>query len=404
VHYIHRSVSAAELAALYRAADIMLVTPLRDGMNLVAKEFVATRGDGDGVLLLSEFAGAAAELDGAVVVNPYDVDAVAASLAHALAMPAAERRARMQRLRRRVFTHDVHAWASGFLTQLEAVRPAVDAAAIAAPGPSLTTILAEAQRTMRLRLLLDYDGTLVPLVQSPELAAPDDEIVSLLEALAQSPGIQVDIVSGRPRETLADWFGQLPVALWAEHGFWRRAAVGQEWQPASLVVPDWLNRIRPILEQFTASTPGSHLEMKTASIAWHYRRAHRQFGARQAHELRMLLGDALSNQPCEVLEGKKVIEVRLGGVSKALVARRVQAEAADLTQLIAIGDDRTDDEFFRALPPASVTIAVGARPSDARYRVADYRAVRRLLRGILADARSSPRDVKAAASYGSAVA
>jgi trehalose 6-phosphate synthase/phosphatase len=384
VLYIHASVSPAELVALYRTANVMLVTPLRDGMNLVAKEFAASRPDEDGVLLLSEFAGAAAELDGAVVVNPYDVDAVAGSLEHALKMSAAERTARMKRLRRRVFDHDVHAWAQRFLKELEAVRPADTRRGLKGPEPSLPTVLATAAAASELRVLLDYDGTLVPLARSPELAAPDNEILSLLEALASARRIRVDLVSGRPRQTLEEWFGDLPVSLWAEHGFWYRPREMHDWQSSSLTIPDWLTRIRPILEQFTAHTPGSHVETKSASIAWHYRRAERDFGARQAHELRMLLGDALSNQPCEVLEGKRVIEVRLRGVSKALVAERVLAEMRSGGQLIAIGDDRTDNELFRALPLSSVTIAVGTSPSDARFRVPDHRAVRQLLRGFLA--------------------
>jgi trehalose 6-phosphate synthase/phosphatase len=147
-------------------------------------------------------------------------------------------------------------------------------------------------------------------------------------------------------------------------------------------MPDWIDRLRPILDQFTASTPGSHLEIKSASVAWHYRRAPREFGVRQAHELRMLLGDALSNQPFEVLEGKKVIEVRLRGVSKAVVAHQVQADAAD-SIVVAIGDDRADEDLFRALPVSSLTIGVGLRPSGARFRVKDYRDVRRLLRSLV---------------------
>ena len=119
VHYIHQSVSLSKLVALYSAADVMLVTPLRDGMNLVAKEFVASRIHDDGVLVLSEFAGAAEELAGAVLVNPYDIDAVANSLYAALSMPAAERRSRMRALRHRVHDYDVHHWAGDFLTRLE---------------------------------------------------------------------------------------------------------------------------------------------------------------------------------------------------------------------------------------------------------------------------------------------
>ena len=388
VHYVHQSVSRRDLVALYCAADVMLVTPLRDGMNLVAKEFVASRVDEDAVLVLSEFAGAAAELNGAITVNPYDIEGVADSIHRALSMSIEERRARMRTLRRRVLEHDVHAWADAFVQHLGALRPFEQHAAVLRPEPSLLSTLAAAQRTMKLRLLLDYDGTLVPLARSSDLAAPDDELLFLLERLSASPGLQVDIVSGRSHETLEQWFGHLPVSLWAEHGFWHRTRPGEAWQPAIIVAPDWMERVNPILEQFAISTPGSHVEVKSASIAWHYRCAPREFGARQAHELRMLLGDILSNQPLEVLEGKKVIEVRLRGVGKGLVARRAQAETGPGTVIVAIGDDRTDEELFRALPPSSLAVAVGRTCTNARFHLEDHRAVRRILRSLLAEDRS----------------
>ena len=223
VHYIHRAVSQTELAALFRAADVMLVTPLRDGMNLVAKEFIASRVDDDGVLVLSEFAGAAAELDGALTVNPYDVEAVASSVYRALSMSRPERTERMRRLRRRVCDHDVHAWARTFLEQLAAASARQSPVeTVSGPEPSLFTFLTEARRDRGLRLLLDYDGTLVPFARVPKLAAPDRDVVSLLAELATTQGIQLEIVSGRPRETLERWFGTLPIALCAEHGFWSR--------------------------------------------------------------------------------------------------------------------------------------------------------------------------------------
>ncbi|HEX6976412.1 MAG TPA: bifunctional alpha,alpha-trehalose-phosphate synthase (UDP-forming)/trehalose-phosphatase [Vicinamibacterales bacterium] len=391
VHYVHRSISERQLIALYSAADVMLVTPLRDGMNLVAKEFVASRPDEDGVLVLSEFAGASAELDGAVVVNPYDVDAVASTLHHALTMAGAERRARMQGLRRRVMEHDIHAWANGFVNHLMTSRPdPTPPGAPAAPEPSLVSALIQAQRTTTLRLLLDYDGTLVPFARSPELAAPDEELLALLSDLAAAASVSIDVVSGRPRQPLETWLGHLPLTLWAEHGFWHRAAGQAAWESAADVTSDWTERLRPILEQFTAATPGSRIEMKTASIAWHYRAADREYGARQAHELRMLLGDTLSNQPLEVIEGKKVIEVRLRGVSKALVGRRVSAEAASDVSIVAIGDDWTDEDMFRALPPASFTVAVGLRTSRARFRLDDHRAVRKMLRSLIVHGARSP--------------
>ncbi|MGH7617377.1 MAG: alpha,alpha-trehalose-phosphate synthase (UDP-forming) [Gemmatimonadaceae bacterium] len=132
IHYLHRAVSATMLLALYRAADVMLVTPVRDGMNLVAKEFVAARGDEDGVLILSEFAGAADELRDACIVNPYDVDGMADTIHTALSMAGEERARRMRRLRAHVFEHDIHRWAADFLGALGAA-PFASPAAVTEP-------------------------------------------------------------------------------------------------------------------------------------------------------------------------------------------------------------------------------------------------------------------------------
>ena len=119
VHYLHQGLPREELAAFYVAADVMLVTPLRDGMNLVAKEYVACRVDGGGVLLLSEFTGAARELKSALLVNPYDIDGVKDQLRKALTMPVVDSRRRMRSLRRQVLTFDVDRWAADFLRELE---------------------------------------------------------------------------------------------------------------------------------------------------------------------------------------------------------------------------------------------------------------------------------------------
>jgi trehalose 6-phosphate synthase/phosphatase len=379
MHYIHQSVTAQELAALYAAADVMLVTPLRDGMNLVAKEFAATRVDEDGVLVLSEFAGAAAELQGALTVNPYDTQAFADSIHRALAMPGAERRARMRSLRSRVCASDVFGWADSFIARMDRVRhqPARSC------DPPLAVVLREARRTKTLRLLLDYDGTLVPIARSPELAVPDEGLMTLLDELARTPGIDVDIVSGRPRESLDRWFAHLPLSLWAEHGLWHRRRGGHEWDATLPLDSEWMERVQPLLDQFAASTPGAHVETKTASLAWHFRESPREFGIRQAHELQLLLADLLANQPLEVLEGKKVIEVRARGVNKGLAAQRIHGEAGESAVMVAIGDDRSDDDLFRAMPPGSVTVAVGPAATAARYRLESHRSVRQLLASLV---------------------
>lgn len=379
VHYMYGSVSRHELAALYRAADVMLVTPLRDGMNLVAKEFVASRVDGDGVLVLSELAGASAELGDALIVNPYDVEAVASTIKQALTLTKDQRRTRMACLRTRVKHHDVHRWAGEFLSALRA-----DNAPVMMPAPAMVEWPALVRRlatAARLSVLLDYDGTLVPLAPLPKMATPDAELQALLRALADLPGVDVHVVSGRPRESLESWFGTLPVTLWAEHAFWHRHPRASQWESAAALPTDWMRKIAPILEQFTTITPGSFIEAKSVSLAWHYRLAEPAFGARQAHELRLLLGDTLSNQPLEVLEGHKVIEVRYRGMNKGAVAHHVGRSGADV--VLAIGDDRTDDDLFGALQHDAVTIAVGKRPSVARYWLPDCGTVRVLLRQLV---------------------
>ena len=232
-------------------------------------------------------------------------------------------------------------------------------------------------------LLLDYDGTLVPIAQAPDLAVPDGELLQLLGGLAARPGTRVHLISGRSRETLDRWFATLDVSLWAEHGIYQRVAPQGPWEPTAPIPSDWTSRVSPILEQFTANTPGSLIEKKGASVAWHYRIADVEFGARQAHELRMLLGDALSNQPLEVLEGKKVIEVRLRGVNKSVVAQRILAAPGRPPAMLAIGDDRTDDDLFNALPECAIRIAVGGSRSRATHQLPDHRAVRAFLQTLL---------------------
>jgi trehalose 6-phosphate synthase len=121
VHYLHQSFPREEMAALYLAADVMLVTPLRDGMNLVAKEYVATRYDEGGTLVLSEFTGAADELAGAYLVNPHDIEGMKNIIVQAATASPAEARRRMRAMRRRVGEHDVARWAAGFLDTLSQV-------------------------------------------------------------------------------------------------------------------------------------------------------------------------------------------------------------------------------------------------------------------------------------------
>jgi trehalose 6-phosphate synthase/phosphatase len=381
VHYIFRGLSAEDLVALYRAADVMLVTPLRDGMNLVAKEFIASRTDGDGVLVLSEFAGAAWELPEALQVNPYDTDGTSEVIFRALTMEPEERRVRLAPLRERVATFDVHRWVSSFLEQLErvtepATRSLSPTAGEAALRAELTRTL---ERNEELLVLLDYDGTLVPFTATPELARPDAALLHLLRTLAGRPDTEVHIVSGRGREALEQWIGSLPIWLHAEHGFWSRPPGQAEWTPAADIHGSWREPVLGILRDITARTPGSLIEVKAVAIAWHYRMADLETGARRANELRIHLNQLLSNQPVEILAGNRVLEIRPYGVHKGRIIPPMSPEREARTTILAIGDDRTDEDLFTSLPPHAVSARVGPGATRARFRLESTSAVRGLL-------------------------
>jgi trehalose 6-phosphate synthase/phosphatase len=378
--YLYRGLEAKHVVALYRAADVLLVTPIRDGMNLVAKEFIASRVDEEGVLVLSEFAGAASELAEAVQVNPYDVPRTAEAIKRALDMLPEERKLRMQGMRRRVLRYHVRRWVEDFLQALD--TQSSQARLTYTPRWEIDALAARIRGAPARALLLDYDGTLVNFASTPELARPDPELIQLLSALAALPATQVHIVSGRGRENLEHWLGKLPLSLHGEHGLWSRHAEGS-W--AQLPVPpgDWREPVLKILQDFSARTPGTLVEEKTVALAWHYRMADPEFGLFQANELKLHLNQMLSNAPIEVLTGEKVVEVRPHGVHKGKVVTPISHTSGPGSLLVALGDDRTDEDMFAAMPEEGVSIHVGEQPSKARYRLADVRSVRQFLRSLL---------------------
>ena len=384
VHYIYRGLSERELVALYRAADVMVVTPLRDGMNLVAKEFVASRTDGDGVLVLSEFAGASWELPEAIQVNPYDVEATAESYYRALSMGEEERRSRLAPLRARVQTYDVHRWTATFLEQLATCtrRKPESRQALAGLEAAKEELLTQLRDREELLALLDYDGTLVPYTATPELARPDPTLLELLSALASRPRTELHVVSGRARETLEQWLGSLPIALHAEHGFWSRLN-GSEWISAGDTGAGWREPALTILRDITARTPGSLIEVKSVALAWHYRMADREVGARRANELRLHLTQLLSNQPVEILAGHKIVEIRPYGINKGRIVPPLPPERLASTTLLAMGDDRTDEDLFAAVPPDAITVKVGPGATHARFRIDGVPAARSLLHSLV---------------------
>jgi trehalose 6-phosphate synthase/phosphatase len=388
IHSLHRSLSEDEITALYRAADVMLVTPLRDGMNLVAKEFVASRTDRDGVLVLSEFAGAASELGESLHVNPYDVDSMAWRIRQALLMPEYERRSRMRALRLRVMSHDADRWSQSFIDTLRRIRRE-DAGRELHSEEDPFVIAKRLRAAPELMLILDYDGTLMPFAPTPDAAQADDDVVQILRELAERPNTRVHVVTGRSRQSVERWLGHLNIGLHAEHGLWSRQHPEEPWTLLRPVQPRLKDKVRPILEHFTSTTRGSFVEEKTASIAWHYRLANadfmddNDFGEQQAKELRLLLSELLGNEPVQVLSGAKVVEVRPIGVNKGAVVPLILGDCTPAARIVAIGDDRTDEDLFSALPASAICIRASEGPSVARYRLGGPDEVRAFLRTLL---------------------
>jgi trehalose 6-phosphate synthase/phosphatase len=377
--YQYCNLSFEEIVSLYRLCDIALITPLRDGMNLVAKEFIASRPDLSGVLILSEMAGAAKEMGEALIINPFHLEEFSESILRALEMPPEEQARRNQALQERLKRYDINRWAEDFIQGMVETQSAEEGRrARALTGRALSNVVDRFRDASTRALLLDYDGTLVPFSDTPNLAKPDSALLELLKALAAEPANDVVIVSGRQRSDLESWFGELPIGLIAEHGVWMRPK-GSDWQPLKSIAPEWKNRVRPILQLHVDRLPGALLEEKEFSLAWHFRRADPEQSFMRARELLDDLADYTRNIDVQVLEGNKVLEVRRTNVTKGTAALDWLATVKP-EFVLAVGDDWTDEDLFRAMPPDAVTVRVGVARTAAAYHIGSHTAVRRLLR------------------------
>ena len=384
--YQYRNLGLNEIVALYRLCDVALITPLCDGMNLVAKEFMASRSDQKGVLILSEMAGAAKEMGEALIINPYYRDDFARAIEQALTMPADEQVRRNQLMQERLRRYNVVRWAEDFVQSLvSSQKNEIARRARELSGKALATVVEQYRNTSKRVLFLDYDGTLVPFASEPRLARPDAELIETLTALGSDPANQVTIISGRPRRSLEEWFGKLPLSMIAEHGAWLRNGSGI-WQMIKHLTATWKEQVRPILQLFVDRLPGASLEEKEFSLAWHYRRADPDQASLRARELMDDLAGFTRNIDVQVLEGNKVIEVRNSGVNKGVAAQEWLVRQ-DPQFIMGIGDDWTDEDLFRALPPRAFSVRVGVANTTARYFLSNHVAVRRMLRALLETSR-----------------
>jgi trehalose 6-phosphate synthase/phosphatase len=351
--------------ALYHIANFALVTPLRDGMNLVAKEYIAVKRDEPGMLILSEMAGAATELKEAIIINPNNIDEIEDALLEALKMPEEEKKTRMEKMRKTLSKQTVNKWAHDFTTELATIKDINILLQNKIIGvDSLKYIQKLYKKATKRLIILDYDGTLVPIVKNPELAIPDKQLIETLKQLAADKQNHLVISSGRDAEFLDKCFSELNLNLAAEHGaFFKEHGKWHENIRTNFPVDQ---EILDILQKTTDKTPGSRIEMKKTSISWHYRNSDKWLAELRKQQLINALMNPCTRLNLQIMRGNKVIEIKMVGVDKGIEATRLMnADKYDF--VLAMGDDITDEDMFHTMPPEAITIKVGSISDHARF-------------------------------------
>ena len=366
VTYFYHSFSLEELTAMYYVADIALVTPLRDGMNLVAKEYVATKCDNPGVLILSEMAGVAVEMSDAIQINPNDTDQIEYGICQALEMPIEEQKRRLKQMQALLSTQTVNKWAADFVKAMNLTFTKNDALRKKQLTEStIAQIKLKYNQAKQRLILLDYDGTLAAIQSRPEDASPSPELLSLLQQLSSDPANHIVINSGRDHFTLEKWLGNLPISMAAEHGaFYKENSI---WHKNSKET-DWGAGILSILQLFVEKTPGSRLEIKETALAWHYRESDAWLGSLRAQQLVKTLVSICARQKLQILQGHKVIELKSSEYNKGSEVNRLLSNKR-YDFMIAMGDDTTDDDMFQVLPLNAITIKIGDVSEVAQFNL-----------------------------------
>jgi trehalose 6-phosphate synthase/phosphatase len=382
VYYMYRSFPFHRLLPLYAIADVALVTPVRDGMNLVAKEYVASRTDDSGVLILSGTAGAEAELGEALVVNVYSKEELVDALVQAMKMPDEEQKRRMHTMRQRIIDYDIHYWTRSFIAGIEDMKKRKSQREHRKlTGNWEKKLLSDYRAGKKCLLIFDYDGTLISFSRRPEDATPDTELKRLLIVLAKTRKNHLAIVSGRDRSTMEQWLGEIPCSLVAEHGAWIREDMHSSWKAQRTVSTEWIRQVMPILKAYEARVPGSFVEEKELGLAWHFRKVSPELGEIRAHELFDNLNEYLANTDLQLMHGNKVIEIRPRGINKGQAAQSLLIrDSYDF--VLAIGDDWTDEDLFKALPEGAYSIKIGYGTTHARFFLDSPQACRRLLHAL----------------------
>ncbi|MDE1846501.1 MAG: bifunctional alpha,alpha-trehalose-phosphate synthase (UDP-forming)/trehalose-phosphatase [Candidatus Micrarchaeota archaeon] len=377
ITYQYRFLDSSTLSALFNMADVALVTPLRDGMNLIAKEYVASKLESPGVLVLSEMAGASKELGEAVMVNPNHPGEICNALETALTMPIEEQMRRMIAMQERVRSYDIVRWGNDFMKELAKLKEMQEVFNAKLLGGNEAALLSDHGKAGKALLLLDYDGTMVPFTEEPRKASPTKQTLDMLRSLCSDPKNEVVVTSGRDKATLDKWFSGIGVSLVAEHGVFIKER-GADWRLIRPLTAEWKPMIMPIINDYAGRLPGSFVEEKEFSIVWHYRKSESEFASLRVSELFDNLSKITANADVQVCKGNKIIEVKNSGVNKGVAAAHfINLHSPDF--ILAIGDDYTDEDTFKSLPKSAYSIRVGMAQSYARFNLHGTKDVQQLL-------------------------
>lgn len=392
VKYIFHSVDFEELLALYRHANVLFVASKRDGMNLVALEYIAAQDTRDpGVVVLSEFAGAASNLSHVTLVNPWNTSEAAERLAAVLALAPEARRERHAPVLKYLNKYDATNWAASFLKRLSADVPEIKPTIVLHPRTgALPKEFRERLNKNRIRILLDYDGTLVPIHENPEAATLPDALREKLRAWQSLENVEIILVSGRNPEFLAEQVEGLEISMAAEHGVRFYDHLRKTWTTLARMnkKSEWYDPARQIMQDYTFRVPDSFIERKEFGVAWHFRKSPVNFAEYQSRRLVEDLEWGLLRLPVSILRGKKVVEVRMLEASKGAFVSwyRSNHDEGKLREstLIAIGDDRTDEDMFEAVRSDGVAIKVGMEATRAPFRLREQTEVLPFLEQLMA--------------------
>ncbi|KAK2741345.1 threalose-6-phosphate phosphatase [Myotisia sp. PD_48] len=384
VQHYPQYLSRREYFALLRAADLGLITSVRDGLNTTSLEYIVCQHENRSPLILSEFSGAAGSLHNAIHINPWDLGGVAAAINMALKMTPEAKSEQHEALYRHVTTHTVVEWYDEYLNRLFTNLTSFNQS-IATPTLDRAKLVSQYRKSRRRLFMFDYDGTLTPIVKDPGAAIPSDKVLRTLKSLAADPKNSVWIISGRDQNFLEEWMGHISeLGLSAEHGCFIRTPGTEDWiNLAEKADMGWQKEVLDIFQYFTERTQGSFIERKRVALTWHYRRADPEYGAFQAKECRSQLEKMVASKwDIEIMAGKANLEVRPTFVNKGAIASRLVDECQyrvgrEPEFVLCLGDDFTDEDMFRALKASdlpqervfSVTVGASSKQTAAGWHL-----------------------------------